>query len=437
MTSRQAGLMIAAPHSGSGKTVITLALLRVLADRGLDIRAAKAGPDYIDPAFHEIACGHASVNLDPWAMAPARMHALAEGQGGTHLLVEAMMGLFDGAADGTAAGSGSAADLAQELGLPVVLVVDAGKQSHSVAALARGFRDHRPNVAIAGVILNRVGSARHEAMLRDALGAVGMHVFGAVPRSNALELPARHLGLVQASEQVGMAQFVEQAARAVGKSVAPDAITQAFAPVSPTNGKAGRLPPIGQRIAIASDAAFSFTYPHLLADWRAAGADLSFFSPLQDEAPHEHTDAVFLPGGYPELHGGRLSASARFLDGLRAAADRGALLYGECGGYMVLGEGIEDADGARHAMAGLLKLETSFLQRRLQLGYRRLEAQRDFVLGNSLTGHEFHYSTALEEAGDPLFGVCNAAGAELGMTGLRAGKVMGSYIHVIDRQAGQ
>ncbi len=185
-------------------------------------------------------------------------------------------------------------------------------------------------------------------------------------------------------------------------------------------------------MAIARDAAFSFAYPHQLEDWRAQGAELSFFSPLADENPPEDADAIYLPGGYPELHAGRLAAGARFHDGLRLAAARGTFVYGECGGYMVLGEGLEDASGARHAMAGLLKLETSFARRKLHLGYRRAVAGQGFPFGQKMAAHEFHYSSVLREEGDPLFLATDALGADLGPQGLRSGNVMGSYLHVID-----
>jgi len=424
------GLMIAAPQSGSGKTVASLALMRALKLRGLDIAGAKAGPDYIDPGFHGVATGRSSVNLDPWAMGPARLRALAARQGSEFLLVEAMMGLFDGAADGT----GSAADLAATLNIPTVLVIDAGRQSHSVAALARGFRDHRSGVNVTAIILNRVGSERHETLLRSALFSIGMPVLGAIRRNAALGLPERHLGLVQAGEHEGIDAFVARAAEIVSNAVDLDSLVAMFAPLPPAGG-AGHLPPPGQRVAIARDAAFSFAYPHQLADWRLMGAELSFFSPLADEAPAADVDAVFLPGGYPELHAGRIAAAEGFKTGLRAAAERGALVYGECGGYMALGEGLVDVDGNRHEMAGLLALETSFAERRLHLGYRRLTAGQGFAFGRDLTAHEFHYSTALREEGEPLFRAADATGAELRPAGLRRGNVMGSYMHVIDRVA--
>ena len=421
------GLLIAAPASGSGKTVLTLALLRALKDRGVDIASAKAGPDYIDPAFHAIASGYASVNLDPWAMTPPRFSALAERQEGTHLLVEGMMGLYDGAVDG----SGSAAELSKALGVPVILIVDAAKQSHSIAALVRGFRDHDEKVKLAGVILNKVGSARHKNMLVNALEAINVNVLGVIPRDESFLLPERHLGLVQAGETQDIEAFIKQAAVTLSKTCDLDAVAACFVPVKERKRQGSILPPLGQSIAIAQDEAFSFIYPHLLEDWRQQGATISFFSPLANQAPQTGVSAIYLPGGYPELYAGKLAAAEDFKFAMAIARDRETLIYGECGGYMVLGEGIVDAEGKSHAMAGLLKLETSFEQKKLHLGYRSISGE-GFVLGEELNGHEFHYTSALKEEGEPLFTVKDALGEDLGNAGLRDGNIMGSYMHVID-----
>ncbi|KPF44112.1 cobyrinate a,c-diamide synthase [Rhizobium sp. AAP43] len=427
------GLLIAAPASGSGKTVVTLGLLRALKRRGIPLSPAKAGPDYIDPAFHAAAAGTDCQNLDPWAMRPSLLTSLSERASmGKFLVVEGMMGLFDGAADGT----GSAADLAQLLGLPVVLVIDCGRTSQSVAALVTGFAQFRAGVTIAGLVLNKVGSDRHETMLRAALDAVGVPVIGVLRNDAALALPERHLGLVQAGEHDGLEQFIEAAADAVQRGCDLAALLDlAGRRVEPgRSSQPDEIRPLGQRIAIARDIAFAFAYPHLMAGWQRQGAELTFFSPLADEGPAADADSVYLPGGYPELHAGRLADAARFQSAMRQAADRHARIYGECGGYMVLGEGLIDAAGTRHAMLGLLPLVTSFAERKRHLGYRRLRSLAPDLFDGCYTAHEFHYSTIVEECqADRLFDATDALGTNLGPTGLRRGAVCGSYMHLIDK----
>lgn len=418
------GLILAAPASGSGKTTLTLGLLRALRDRGHVVRSAKSGPDYIDPRFHAAASGAPCVNLDAWAMRPDRIRALAAGPG--TLLIEGAMGLFDGAPPD---GRGATADLARALHLPVVLILDTAKQSQSVAAVVAGFARHDPAVEVRGVILNQTGSARHELMLRQALAPFGLPVLGAVRRQAGLEHPSRHLGLVQAEERADLEDFLARVAGVVAESIDVDALLALARPLPAPTGKPPSLPPPAQRISVARDAAFAFAYPHLLADWQAAGAEIRLFSPLADAAPPP-ADLVILPGGYPELHAGRIAASTTFLNGLRRAADSGAV-YGECGGYMVLGEGLTDATGTRHAMAGLLALETNFARRRLHLGYRHLMA-RGGPFSCALNGHEFHYATTLRAEGAPLFDASTAEGDPLPPMGLVRGRVSGSFAHVID-----
>ncbi|WP_375691300.1 cobyrinate a,c-diamide synthase [Pseudooceanicola sp. LIPI14-2-Ac024] len=418
------GLILAAPSSGAGKTTVTLAALRALSRKGMAVRGAKSGPDYIDPRFHEAACGQPCPNLDAWAMSPDRLRALAAGDG--LLLIEGAMGLFDGAPPD---GRGAVADLARLLCLPVVLVVDAGRMAQSVAPLVAGFANHDPEVCIAGILLNNVGSTRHDAMLRRALEPLGIPVLGTLPRDPSLAMPSRHLGLVQAGERPDLDAFLDRAADWIEAGCDLDTLTALAAPLPGTPGMR-RVPPPGQRIAVARDAAFAFAYPHLLDDWRAQGAELTFFSPLADD-PVPAADLVYLPGGYPELHAGRLAANTRFLDSLRSAAAT-TPVHGECGGYMVLGQGLTDADGTRHVMAGLLELETSFATRRLHLGYRHLTALGGPFSGR-LTAHEFHYATTLAAWGDPLYAATDAEGAALPPMGLRSGQVTGSFAHVIDR----
>ena len=441
------GLIIAAPASGSGKTTITLGLLRALRRKGIDVASAKVGPDYIDSAFHAAATGRPCVNLDSWAMRPETLAAALD-DATDFTIVEGVMGLFDGAhlgADPAPLADGSTASLARLTGWPVLLVVDAARQAQSVAALVSGFAGFDPGVRLAGVILNKVGSDKHETMLRQALATAGHTILGAVRSDKQITRPSRHLGLVQAGEHPDLEGFLEAAADRMEEDLALDAILELASPTASAPGTLpvrAPLPPLGQRIAVARDAAFAFTYPHILGGWRHAGAELSFFSPLADEAPASGADAVYLPGGYPELHAGRLAGSARFLDGLRTAARDGAHIYGECGGYMTLGAVLTDADGISHRMAGLLPHETSFAEPKRHLGYRTATMLADTPLGpagSTWRGHEFHYAvtvgatTAKAPGSTPLFRIKDASGSDLGEIGARIGTVFGSFMHLIDR----
>lgn len=417
------GFVIAAPASGSGKTTVALALMRALARRS-PIRAAKSGPDYIDPRFHEAACGAPSLNLDAWAMAPDRVRSLATGP--EPLIVEGAMGLFDGAPPN---GAGSTADLAAIVNLPILLVIDAARMAQSVAPLVAGFVHHRPDLRFCGIILNRIGSDRHAEMLRSALTDRDLPpILGTIPRQNDITHPSRHLGLVQAAERPDLQDWLDRLADLAEAHVALDQLP--LADGQPRTPETGNLDPPAQHIAIASDAAFAFAYPHLLADWRQAGAQVTPFSPLTDD-PVPQADLVILPGGYPELHAAKLSQNQVFLTSLRARADT-AQIYGECGGYMVLGHTLTDATGTAYPMAGLLDLETSFATRKLHLGYRQLHADHGPFAGD-WRGHEFHYATTTRAVGDPLFTARDAAGTALPPMGLRRGRVCGSFAHVIDR----
>jgi cobyrinic acid a,c-diamide synthase len=434
MTAR--GLIIAAPRSGSGKTTITLALLTALSRRGIAVRAAKAGPDYIDLAFHAAAAGAKGFNLDSWAMPPALLDALVgeAARGADVLIVEGVMGLFDGIA-GLPGRSGSTADLAARFALPVLLVVDVSGQSQSAAAVVRGFASHDPAVRIAGVVLNRVGSERHRVLIADAIAALGIPVVGAVPRDETLTLPQRHLGLVQAAEHADLAVRLERMAEMAERCLDLDAVIAGAAePTLCAPAKASPLRPPGQRIALASDAAFTFVYSHIVEGWRRAGAQIVPFSPLADEPPPESCDCCWLPGGYPELHAGALAAAQRFRAGLAQFA-RTRPVHGECGGYMVLGEGLEDAGGGRHSMTGLLGHATSFAERKLHLGYREARLLCDGPIGcagSFVRGHEFHYAT-LSAAGsdEPFSDLADGQGRPLGPSGGRHGNVSGTFFHAI------
>jgi len=492
------GLIIAAPSSGSGKTVVSLSLLRAARRRGMAVGSLKVGPDYIDPGFHALASGGRCLNLDLWAMSPGLRQAQVRAalEGADVAVCEGVMGLFDGAAGG----GGSTADAAAWLGWPVVLVADVKGQAASAAALVRGFHGHRPDVGLAGVVFNRVGGSGHVAVLEESTRELGVAVLGHIPKRPELALADRHLGLVQAAENAdldawmdGAAQVLEDHAdvgRILGLAAepAPGALANP-AEAAPPPFLPPALPPLGQRIAVARDDAFSFLYDHVLDGWRAAGAEIGFFSPLADEGPDAAADAVFLPGGYPELHAGALAANRAFLKGLQDRAAAGAVIYGECGGFMVLGRGLMDRGGASHQMAGLLAVETSMAAHTLHLGYRQISLLSDGPLGSAgarFRGHEFHYSTLIGGGGaEPLFEATDARGqntapvgaggqntapagaggqntAPVGArgqntapagaggqntapagaggenaqpAGARVGSVMGSYLHLIDRVA--
>ena len=425
------GLVIAAPSSNTGKTVFTLGLVSALRARGISVEVAKGCPVYIDPQFLRLATGQPCYNLDKWAFGDAQLRARVSEitQDKDLLIVEGMMGMFDGAAST----SGSTADLADTLDLPVLLLVDASGLAQSIAAIVHGFATLRARPKVCGVVATRVGSQRHADLLAEPLKETGIPLLGTVMRSDDLPIPSRHLGLVQATERAQTETLVSAARNAVEAGVDLDALLAAAGTLSsaPTPR---RLSPLGQRISIARDIAFEFAYPHMLNDWRTQGTELSFFSPLANEAPREDCDAVFLPGGYPELHAGTLSQAGQFLSGLRSAAARGAIIYGECGGYMVLGDGLVDAQGERHAMAGLLSHSTSFAQKKMHLGYRAITPESNPVWTMPLQGHEFHMSVLIDPGNDaPLFHQRDAHGTDLGLSGGQRGTVLGSYTHIIDQ----
>lgn len=431
------GLLIAAPRSGSGKTTLTLGLMRAYRARGLIVAGAKSGPDYIDPAFHEAATERTSFNLDSWAMSPALLGALASrsAQDSDLFLVEASMGLFDGV-PAPPGRSGASADVAVALGLPVLLTLDISGQAQSAAAIVKGCVVYNPDVKISGVVLNRVGSPRHFRLASEAIEALGIPVVGSLPKAADIALPERHLGLVQAGETRDLDCRLDAMASFVTAHADLDAIQALAAPVAAaTAGASTRaLKPPGQRIAIARDAAFSFLYPHILANWRDSGADIVLFSPLNGEAPPADADVCWLPGGYPELHAGRLAAATRFLEGLRRFA-RARPVHGECGGYMVLGEAMTDASGVTHRMAGLLSVETSFAKRKMNLGYRAVTILADGPLGRvgqKLRGHEFHYASIVAQGEDAPFAMTSDAyDSPPAPSGSRRGNVTGSFFHVV------
>lgn len=435
------GLLIAAPRSGSGKTTITLGLQRALARRGIRVRGVKCGPDYIDPAFHTAATGAPSFNIDSFAMEPPLVTTIAAiaGEGADLVIAEGSMGLFDGVRAEIGC-TGASADVAAVCGWPVILVLDVSGQAQSAAAVALGCAQFDQRIKIAGVILNKVASERHHRLVEDGLSRVELSVLGAIARDGDLALPERHLGLIQAGETADLHRRLERLADSIERSVDLDRVVALARSRRVAHIVDGALPPPpGQRVALARDEAFSFIYPHMLEGWRRAGAEVVFFSPLGDEAPAEGCDACWLPGGYPELHAGRLAGAARFHEGLRTFAAAHPV-HGECGGYMVLGQSLEDADGRTHAMAGLLPVETSFARRTLQLGYRFAEVTNSGALwraGQRFVGHEFHYANVVggkATAQTAFARMADAERADLGLSGHIRGLVSGTFFHMISVQ---
>ena len=414
------GIILSAPSSGCGKTTITLALLRALKREGLQIKSAKSGPDYIDTRFHAEASGSECYNLDAWAMHPDQICKLANEA--TQIIVEGAMGLFDGAPPD---GKGSTAHLATILNLPIILILDASSQAQSVAALTLGFQKLDPNIKISGIILNKVGSDKHKRILTNALKPLGIPILGSIYRHQELSLPSRHLGLVQAQELENLDEFLNNAAEIVTNSIDIKRILKLMKPIQRAKQETNLfLRPPSQSISIANDAAFSFTYPHILKEWRRIGVEISFFSPLKNEAPKK-SDLVFLPGGYPELHAEKLANANIFKSSMKKAN----AVYGECGGYMTMGNGIIDSKGKRHEMLNLLNLETSFENKKLHLGYRNLSPQS--IWSSNLKAHEFHYASTLKAEGKSLFKAKDSEGNKLPDMGLINGSFSGSFAHII------
>ncbi len=402
--------LIAAPASGSGKTLLSLSLSALARRRGLTLQPFKVGPDYLDPQLLSRVSGQTCRNLDPllcgedWVRRSFHWH----GSRADLALVEGVMGLFDGRGAGS---EGSSAALAALLELPVVLVVEASRQAGSIAALVRGFRDHGPpRVQLAGVVLNRVGSERHRTLLAEALAAIAVPLLGVLPQNPALELPSRHLGLLPPAEVADLDARIDTWAELAERHLDLERLWPLLAPAAAGSGAAAgepiqtlltrpkpMAPPpaaAGERrpsVAVASDRAFHFRYPEASELLAALGVELHPWSPLADEPLPAGCAGVLLPGGYPELHAAQLAAARRSLGDLRRAAASGVPIVAECGGLLLLGRELCDPFGQTHAMAGLLPFQAR--RGALSLGYRQASVSGDGLLvrrGEQLQGHEFH-----------------------------------------------
>ena len=384
--------VIAAPASGSGKTLLSLALLSWAQQKGRRIQAFKVGPDYLDAQLLSQASGQACRNLDLNLCGESWVRRAFHGYAGTSelTLVEGVMGLFDGIGSSS---TGSTADVARLLGLPVVLVLDAGGQAASLGALVRGFRDHDPNLAIAGVVLNKVSSPRHRELLAEVLERVDVPMLGCLPRTEALVLPGRHLGLAPAHELDNPEQRRQAWAALASQHLDLERLEPLRQAPRPGPAPLAAIPTVqGQplSVALASDAAFHFRYQETSELLEQMGMPVLPWSPLADEAIPSDAKGLILPGGFPEQHAAQLSGCERSLRSLRAFVQQRPV-YAECGGMLMLGERLTDLDGDSHSMAGLLPFTAQ--RGPLQVGYRRLQARRDSPVvesGQQLIGHEFH-----------------------------------------------
>ncbi len=434
-------IVIAGVRSGVGKTTIATGIMGALTSRGYAVQPFKAGPDYIDPSYHQVACGVPSRNLDTWLLPHATVLELYNKASARRQIsvIEGVMGVFDGHSSLTE--EGSTAQLAKLLGAPVILIADAAQVARSVAAEVLGYQQFDPDLNVAGVILNGVGSPAHLDFCKPQIEATtGLPVLGYLPRRDAFVQPERHLGLIPTVEGTVANQWYEAITAQVEETMDVGRIyelaEQAGTPSTP-NLEVPRVYPLEPqpkraRIAVAQDKAFNFYYQDSLDLLEAWGAEICPFSPLEDEALPEGAGGVYLGGGFPELFAAELSANRPMLDSIRQAAARGVPVYGECGGLMYLGRSLTGFDGEAHPMAGLLPAVSSMSQSRLSLGYREVEARADGPLlasGQQVRGHEFHWSTLEQPPGEDesVYRVVNQAGRP---DGFRAGSVWASYVHV-------
>ncbi len=432
------GFLISAPQSGSGKTTVSLAIMAALVRRGLDVSPFKCGPDFIDPSYHRLVTGRPSVNLDGWMCGEAFVSEtfLTNLVGQTIAVIEGVMGLFDGI--GASSREGSSAQIAAMTGAPVILVVNARGMAASAAALVKGFAGFDPRVRLAGVIFNNVGSENHSALLKEALACHCPEIFcfGCIPRDESLVIPSRHLGLITAEDNPLSADFIGRLADSAERFLDLDRLAGlGFDSTQPADSirLVSGVEPV--RIAVARDSAFCFMYEDNMRLLREAGAELVFFSPLNDTTLPTDIHGIYLPGGYPELHAVELAKNVSMKESLRAAVAKDMPVYAECGGFVYLTEGIDASDNQLPAdFVGIFPVRCRMLPRRKSLGYRQVELTEDVSIGTAGTvvrGHEFHYSEIgkMPEEIKHCYRV-SRKGVMLGVEGFRIQNCLASYIHL-------
>jgi cobyrinic acid a,c-diamide synthase len=431
-------LVIAAPHSHAGKTTVTLALLAALSQRGLRVAPFKVGPDYIDPQMHRQAAGRPSYNLDTYLVPASRVRDTfcRVAHDADIAIIEGVMGLFDGSSPTSRVGS--TAEVAVLLQAPIVLVIDASGMAASVGALVHGFRTYDPDVRVAGVILNRLGSTGHARYLEPAIAREGVEILGYLPKDAELTIPERHLGLLPTSEDDRVTPLLGQLTTLAQRYVDLERIIRLAHTAPILLPPAPALPSVPHhaiRIAWAQDAAFHFSYQENIDTFTAAGADIVLFSPLYDPALPPDIDAIWLGGGFPENFAAQLAANTGMIAALHAHAARGLPIYAECGGLMYLCEWLEDQYGQRYPQVGLIPGGTRMTKRLQQFGYAEATFLQDTLLGPANTtvrGHRFHYSV-YEPGSTPLpcaYRITRATTGETHFEGFWRDNVLATYLHV-------
>lgn len=427
-------LVIAATQSGAGKTTIVTGILAALRQRGLSVQSFKAGPDYIDPGYHALASGRPAHNLDSWLTPKEILPEIltAEAEQADIAIVEGVMGLYDGGRQGIS----STAEIAKIIKAPVLLVIDAKSMGASAAAIAQGFRDYDPSVNLAGVILNRLGSDTHEAMIREAMAGIDMPVYGALRRNDGLRMPERHLGLVPVEENEER-ELIDRMGQAAASQVDVDKLLALARSALPLELKECLLPAAGQyscRIGVAKDEAFSFYYPASLKVLTKLGAEIVPFSPLHDEKLPV-VDGLFIGGGFPEMFAGKLAANSLMRQAIKQAAQHDMPILAECGGYMYLMDSLQDFAGVSHPMAGVFAGQAVMTEKLQMVGYVEAELQKDSLLGKAgtkLKGHEFHFSKEREpiQQDNAPFIFRKLRNNSEYPAGQQVKNVLGSYLHL-------
>ena len=429
-------LVIAATHSGAGKTTITCGIIAALRKRGLKVQAYKVGPDYIDTGFHAIAAGRPAQNLDSWLVGKDKLAEIFYSTAADVdiAIIEGVMGLYDGGRNGIS----STAEIAKLLDAPVILVIDAKSAGTSVAATALGFREYDKDVKLAGVILNRIGSTSHEKIIVDALNEIGIKSFGAIKRDNEMVMPSRHLGLVQAAEN-NFADVVEKLGDKISAQINLDellAISEVNfkSPNSKLQVQSSTLKALSSKLkfGVARDEAFTFYYTESLRELEKLGAEIVTFSPLHDENLPK-VDGLILGGGYPENFAAQLEGNKKIRHAIKRAAENNLPIYAECGGYMYLMNSLTDFDGKIFEMCGVIPNQAVMTDKLQMVGYVDVTLERDCIIGkrgDNFHAHEFHFSKEVFDVREKIFSCEKLRTGEKYFAGYANENVVASYLHV-------